>query len=86
MVENLENLGIWRPVLELRGNGLLSLPNGSLIFETVSLNHEGMYSCNVDNGVPQPLNKAIWISVKSNIQFFMILMLFISLFQSNLKT
>lgn len=61
--DSIENLGTWRPVLELRGSGLLSLPNGSLLLEMVTTAHEGLYSCTVDNGVPQPLNKVIWISV-----------------------
>lgn len=59
----IENLGAWRPVLELRGSGLLSMPNGTLLLETVTIAHEGLYSCTVDNGVPQPLNKIIRISV-----------------------
>lgn len=58
-------LGIWRPVLDLAGGGIMSFPNGSLIIEVVSLSDEGMYSCNVENGVGKPLNKNIWITVNS---------------------
>lgn len=58
-------LGTWQPVLELAGGGILSLPNGTLIIEEVSLTDEGLYSCNVENGVGQPLSKTIWMSVNS---------------------
>ncbi|KAF9800049.1 hypothetical protein SFRURICE_014054 [Spodoptera frugiperda] len=39
-------LGIWRPVLDLAGGGVMSYPNGTLIIEVVSLSDEGMYACN----------------------------------------
>ncbi|XP_013147058.1 PREDICTED: Down syndrome cell adhesion molecule-like protein Dscam2 [Papilio polytes] len=58
-------LGTWQPVLELAGGGILSLPNGTLIIEEVSLTDEGLYSCNVENGVGSPLSKTIWMSVNS---------------------
>ncbi|KOB77196.1 Uncharacterized protein OBRU01_04733, partial [Operophtera brumata] len=50
-------LGTWQPVLELAGGGILSLPNGTLVIEEVSLTDEGLYSCNVENSVGQPLSK-----------------------------
>lgn len=58
-------LGTWQPVLELAGGGILSLPNGTLVIEEVSLTDEGLYSCNVENGVGQPLSKTVWMSVNS---------------------
>jgi hypothetical protein len=58
-------LGTWQPVLELAGGGILSLPNGTLVIEEVSLSDEGLYSCNVENGVGQPLSKTVWMSVNS---------------------
>ncbi|CAG9792462.1 unnamed protein product [Diatraea saccharalis] len=62
-------LGIWRPVLDLAGGGVMSYPNGTLIIEVVSLSDEGMYACNVENGVGDPLNKNIWISVNKPVHF-----------------
>ncbi|XP_053620238.1 cell adhesion molecule Dscam2-like isoform X2 [Plodia interpunctella] len=62
-------LGTWQPVLELAGGGILSLPNGTLIIEEVSLTDEGLYSCNVENGVGQPLSKTIWMSVNKPVHF-----------------
>lgn len=58
-------LGIWRPVLDLAGGGIMSYPNGTLVIEVVSLSDEGMYACNVENGVGEPLSKNLWISVNS---------------------
>ncbi|KOB69582.1 Uncharacterized protein OBRU01_16502, partial [Operophtera brumata] len=55
-------LGIWRPVLDLAGGGVMSFPNGTLIIEVVSLSDDGMYACNVENGVGDALNKNVWIS------------------------
>lgn len=43
----------------------MSYPNGTLIIEVVSLSDEGMYACNVENGVGDALNKNLWISVNS---------------------
>lgn len=43
----------------------MSYPNGTLIIEVVSLSDEGVYACNVENGVGDPLNKNLWISVNS---------------------
>ncbi|KAF9821978.1 hypothetical protein SFRURICE_017832 [Spodoptera frugiperda] len=60
-------LGIWRPVLDLAGGGVMSYPNGTLIIEVVSLSDEGMYACNVENGVGDALNKNLWISVNSKL-------------------
>lgn len=62
-------LGTWQPVLELAGGGILSLPNGTLVIEEVSLADEGLYSCNVENGVGQPLSKTVWMSVNSKYNF-----------------
>ncbi|XP_068623974.1 cell adhesion molecule Dscam1-like [Battus philenor] len=62
-------LGTWQPVLELAGGGILSLPNGTLIIEEVSLSDEGLYSCNVENGVGSPLSKTIWMSVNKPVHF-----------------
>ncbi|KAJ0171731.1 hypothetical protein K1T71_012494 [Dendrolimus kikuchii] len=62
-------LGTWQPVLELAGGGILSLPNGTLIIEEVSLTDEGLYSCNVENGVGQPLSKTVWMSVNKPVHF-----------------
>ncbi|KPJ10703.1 Down syndrome cell adhesion molecule-like protein CG42256 [Papilio machaon] len=62
-------LGTWQPVLELAGGGILSLPNGTLIIEEVSLTDEGLYSCNVENGVGSPLSKTIWMSVNKPVHF-----------------
>ncbi|RVE53919.1 hypothetical protein evm_001322, partial [Chilo suppressalis] len=62
-------LGIWRPVLDLAGGGVMSYPNGTLIIEVVSLADEGMYACNVENGVGEPLNKNLWISVNKPVHF-----------------
>ncbi|GBP71251.1 Down syndrome cell adhesion molecule homolog [Eumeta japonica] len=64
-----ETLGIWRPILDLAGGGIVSFSNGTLIIEVVSLNDEGMYSCNVENGVGDGLNKNIWISVNKPVHF-----------------
>lgn len=61
----IDNSGSWQPVLELRGTGLLSLPNGTLVMEVVSIKDQGEYSCRVENGVGQPLSKSIWITVNS---------------------
>ncbi|CAG9575306.1 unnamed protein product [Danaus chrysippus] len=58
-------LGTWQPVLELAGGGILSLPNGSLVIEEVSLTDEGLYSCNVENGVGTPLSKTVWMTVNT---------------------
>ncbi|KAL0810748.1 hypothetical protein ABMA28_010066 [Loxostege sticticalis] len=62
-------LGTWQPVLELAGGGILSLPNGTLVIEEVSLTDEGLYSCNVENGVGQPLSKTVWMSVNKPVHF-----------------
>ncbi|XP_064074648.1 cell adhesion molecule Dscam1-like [Vanessa tameamea] len=62
-------LGTWQPVLELAGGGILSLPNGSLVIEEVSLTDEGLYSCNVENGVGTPLSKTVWMSVNKPVHF-----------------
>ncbi|XP_073960738.1 cell adhesion molecule Dscam1-like [Choristoneura fumiferana] len=62
-------LGTWQPVLELAGGGILSLPNGTLVIEEVSLADEGLYSCNVENGVGQPLSKTVWMSVNKPVHF-----------------
>lgn len=64
-------LGIWRPVLDLAGGGVMSLSNGTLIIEVVSTADEGTYACNVENGVGEPLNKNIWISINSKVIFLM---------------
>lgn len=68
-------LGTWQPVLELAGGGILSLPNGTLIIEEVSLTDEGLYSCNVENGVGQPLSKTVWMSVNSEYYIIIITIL-----------
>lgn len=57
----------WRPVLEVAGGGVLSLSNGSLIFDIVALSDAGLYTCHVENGVGEPLSKTIWISVNSKL-------------------
>ncbi|GBP67839.1 Down syndrome cell adhesion molecule-like protein Dscam2 [Eumeta japonica] len=62
-------LGTWQPVVELAGGGIVSLPNGTLLIEEVSLTDEGFYSCNVENGVGQPLSKTIWMSVNKPVHF-----------------
>ncbi|XP_047519241.1 Down syndrome cell adhesion molecule-like protein Dscam2 [Pieris napi] len=62
-------LGTWQPVLELAGGGILSLANGSLVIDEVSLTDEGLYSCNVENGVGTPLSKTIWITVNKPVHF-----------------
>ncbi|XP_045762368.1 Down syndrome cell adhesion molecule-like protein Dscam2 [Maniola jurtina] len=62
-------LGTWQPVLELAGGGILSLPNGTLVIEEVSLTDEGLYSCNVENGVGTPLSKTVWMSVNKPVHF-----------------
>ncbi|KAJ2944864.1 hypothetical protein O0L34_g1756 [Tuta absoluta] len=62
-------LGIWRPVLDLAGGGVISYPNGTLIIEVVSLADEGLYACNVENGVGDALNKNLWISVNKPVHF-----------------
>lgn len=69
-------LGTWQPVLELAGGGILSLPNGTLVIEEVSLADEGLYSCNVENGVGQPLSKTVWMSVNSECSLFLQLLSF----------
>lgn len=48
----------------------MSYPNGTLIIEVVSLSDEGMYACNVENGVGDALNKNLWISVNSKLSDF----------------
>lgn len=45
----------------------MSYPNGTLIIEVVSLSDDGMYACNVENGVGDALNKNLWISVNSKL-------------------
>ncbi|XP_026316059.1 Down syndrome cell adhesion molecule-like protein Dscam2 [Hyposmocoma kahamanoa] len=62
-------LGIWRPVLDLAGGGIMSYPNGTLVIEVVSLSDEGMYACNVENGIGEPLSKNLWISVNKPVHF-----------------
>lgn len=59
----------WRPVLEVAGGGVLSLSNGSLIFDAVALSDAGLYTCHVENGVGEPLSKTVWISVNSKLLF-----------------
>ncbi|CAG9792423.1 unnamed protein product [Diatraea saccharalis] len=59
----------WRPVLEVAGGGVLSLSNGSLIFDTVALSDAGLYTCHVENGVGEALSKTIWISVNKPVTF-----------------
>ncbi|XP_068623975.1 cell adhesion molecule Dscam2-like [Battus philenor] len=62
-------LGIWRPVLDLAGGGVISYPNGTLVIEVVSLSDEGVYACNVENGIGDALNKNLWISVNKPVHF-----------------
>ncbi|KAG6461797.1 hypothetical protein O3G_MSEX012863, partial [Manduca sexta] len=62
-------LGIWRPVLDLAGGGVVSYPNGTLIIEVVSLSDEGQYACNVENGVGDALHNNLWISVNKPVHF-----------------
>ncbi|OWR47596.1 Dscam3 isoform B, partial [Danaus plexippus plexippus] len=59
----------WRPVLEVAGGGVLSLSNGSLIFDSVALSDAGIYTCHVENGVGEALSKTIWISVNKPVTF-----------------
>ncbi|GBP46205.1 Down syndrome cell adhesion molecule-like protein Dscam2 [Eumeta japonica] len=59
----------WRPVLEVAGGGVLSLSNGSLIFDRVSLSDAGLYTCHVENGVGEPLSRTIGISVNTPVNF-----------------
>ncbi|XP_045454942.1 Down syndrome cell adhesion molecule-like protein Dscam2 [Melitaea cinxia] len=59
----------WRPVLEVAGGGVLSLSNGSLIFDSVALSDAGLYTCHVENGVGEALSKTIWISVNKPVTF-----------------
>ncbi|KAG6451035.1 hypothetical protein O3G_MSEX006892 [Manduca sexta] len=59
----------WRPVLEIAGGGVLSLSNGSLIFDSVALSDAGLYTCHVENGVGEPLSKTVWISVNKPVTF-----------------
>ncbi|XP_041972125.1 Down syndrome cell adhesion molecule-like protein Dscam2 [Aricia agestis] len=59
----------WRPVLEIAGGGVLSLSNGSLIFDSVALSDAGLYTCHVENGVGEALSKTIWISVNKPVTF-----------------
>ncbi|XP_049880957.1 Down syndrome cell adhesion molecule-like protein Dscam2 [Pectinophora gossypiella] len=59
----------WRPVLEVAGGGVLSLSNGSLIFDSVALSDGGLYTCHVENGVGEALSKTIWISVNKPVTF-----------------
>ncbi|XP_052751034.1 cell adhesion molecule Dscam2-like [Galleria mellonella] len=59
----------WRPVLEVAGGGVLSLSNGSLIFDSVALSDGGIYTCHVENGVGEALSKTIWISVNKPVTF-----------------
>ncbi|KAG7296730.1 hypothetical protein JYU34_020631, partial [Plutella xylostella] len=59
----------WRPVLEVAGGGVLSLSNGSLIFDSVALSDAGLYTCHVENGVGEPLSKTVWISVNKPVSF-----------------
>ncbi|KAJ2944823.1 hypothetical protein O0L34_g1715 [Tuta absoluta] len=59
----------WRPVLEVAGGGVLSLSNGSLIFDSVALSDAGLYTCHVENGVGDALSKTIWISVNKPVTF-----------------
>lgn len=51
----------------------MSYPNGTLVIEVVSLADEGVYSCNVENGVGESLNKNLWISVNSTYSCFFLL-------------
>ncbi|XP_050680620.1 cell adhesion molecule Dscam2-like [Leptidea sinapis] len=59
----------WRPVLEIAGGGVLSLSNGSLIFDSVALSDAGLYTCHVENGVGEALSKTVWISVNKPVSF-----------------
>lgn len=59
----------WRPVLEIAGGGVLSLSNGSLIFDSVALSDAGFYTCHVENGVGEALSKTVWISVNKPVTF-----------------
>ncbi|XP_053620257.1 cell adhesion molecule Dscam2-like [Plodia interpunctella] len=59
----------WHPVLEVAGGGVLSLSNGSLIFDSVALSDAGLYTCHVENGVGEALSKTIWISVNKPVTF-----------------
>ncbi|CAH0598254.1 unnamed protein product [Chrysodeixis includens] len=59
----------WRPVLEIAGGGVLSLSNGSLIFDSVALSDAGLYTCHVENGVGEALSKTVWISVNKPVTF-----------------
>ncbi|KPJ15639.1 Down syndrome cell adhesion molecule-like protein CG42256, partial [Papilio machaon] len=59
----------WRPVLEVAGGGVLSLSNGSLIFDAVALSDAGLYTCHVENGVGEPLSKTVWVSVNKPVTF-----------------
>ncbi|KAL4716781.1 hypothetical protein ACJJTC_001937, partial [Scirpophaga incertulas] len=59
----------WRPVLEVAGGGVLSLSNGSLIFDSVALSDAGLYTCHLENGVGEALSKTIWISVNKPVTF-----------------
>ncbi|KAJ8708410.1 hypothetical protein PYW07_010535 [Mythimna separata] len=59
----------WRPVLEVAGGGVLSLSNGSLIFDSVALSDAGLYTCHVENGVGEALSKTVWISVNKPVTF-----------------
>lgn len=52
-------------MLEVAGGGVLSLSNGSLIFDSVALSDAGLYTCHVENGVGEALSKTVWISVNS---------------------
>lgn len=62
----------WRPVLEVAGGGVLSLSNGSLIFDSVALSDAGLYTCHVENGVGEALSKTVWISVNSEYKVFFV--------------
>ncbi|KAJ0171775.1 hypothetical protein K1T71_012538 [Dendrolimus kikuchii] len=59
----------WRPVLEVAGGGVVSLSNGSLIFDSVALLDAGLYICHVENGVGEALSKTVWISVNKPVTF-----------------
>lgn len=45
------------------GSNFLILSNGSLLFESISKKDEGMYKCNVSNGIGIPLTKEVMIKV-----------------------
>ncbi|VVD02990.1 unnamed protein product [Leptidea sinapis] len=51
------------------GGGVLSLSNGSLIFDSVALSDAGLYTCHVENGVGEALSKTVWISVNKPVSF-----------------